>query len=103
MKKNMKKNMKKIMALLLTVTLSLGLITSGFEHSIANMYYIPAAIFAKADYAQAALDIGLSSQSLNSLDWYGFFVTNLIPVTLGNIAGGCIFVALLYWICYRKA
>ena len=90
----------KIFGIVFPITL---FVTSGFEHSIANMYYIPAAIFAKADYAQAALDIGLSSQSLNSLDWYGFFVTNLIPVTLGNIAGGCIFVALLYWICYRKA
>ena len=89
---------------ILGIVFPIGLfVTSGFEHSIANMYYIPAAIFAKADFSEAALDAGLDLQALNSLDWYGFFVTDLIPVTLGNIAGGCIFVALAYWICYRKA
>ena len=89
----------KILGILFPIAL---FVTSGFEHSIANMYYIPAAIFAKADFTQAAIDIGLGTEALGSLDWYGFFVNNLIPVTLGNIAGGCIFVALAYWICYRK-
>ncbi len=76
-------------------------VTSGFEHSIANMYYIPAAIFAKGQYGQAAIDMGLSQQALDSLSWQGMFVSNLIPVTLGNIVGGAVFVGLIYYICYR--
>jgi formate/nitrite transporter len=62
-------------------------VASGFEHSIANMYYIPTGLF-------------ISSQrpaSDPALTWYNFFVTNLVPVTLGNIVGGVIFVALAYW------
>ena len=77
-------------------------VTSGFEHSVANMYYIPAAIFAKGDFAAAAAEIGASQAALDSLDWYGFFVTNLIPVTIGNIIGGCIFVAMAYWAAYKR-
>lgn len=90
----------KILGIIFPITI---FVTSGFEHSIANMYYIPAAIFAKADFSQAASELGLSTQALDSLDWYGFFVTNLVPVTVGNITGGCIFVAFLYWICFKKA
>ena len=77
-------------------------VTSGFEHSIANMYYIPAAIFAKADFGQAAMDIGVAADALNNLNAYGFFVTNLIPVTLGNIVGGGLFVACAYYLAYRE-
>ena len=76
-------------------------ITSGFEHSVANMYYIPAGIMAKAipEYAAASK---LSAETLASLNWHAFFVQNLIPVTLGNIIGGAFFVACLYSICYKK-
>ena len=75
-------------------------ITSGFEHSVANMYYIPAGIMAKAipEYAAAS---HLSAEMLASLNWYTFFVHNLIPVTLGNIIGGAFFVACLYSVCYK--
>ena len=76
-------------------------VTSGFEHSIANMYYIPAGIMAKAnpDFLAAT---GLGADELANLTWSGFFTNNLIPVTLGNIVGGVVFVALAYWIVYRK-
>ncbi len=77
-------------------------ITSGFEHSIANMYYIPAGIMAKANETYAALS-GLGADTLASLNIYGFFVTNLLPVTLGNIVGGACFVALAYFYAYKKA
>ncbi len=75
-------------------------ITSGFEHSVANMYYIPAGIMAKAipEYAAAS---HISAEMLASLNWYTFFVHNLIPVTLGNIIGGTFFVACLYSVCYK--
>ena len=54
-------------------------VTSGYEHSIANMYYIPAGIFA-------------SHGATAGLTWGAFFVNNLLPVTIGNIIGGSIFV-----------
>lgn len=79
-------------------------ITSGFEHCIANMYYIPAGILAKAnpEYFQAAQALGVSIEKLNSLNWTGFMLGNLVPVTLGNIVGGGLFVGLAYWYVYLK-
>jgi formate/nitrite transporter len=67
-------------------------VSSGFEHSIANMYYIPTGLF--ISNAQPSPD--------SALTWYNFFITNLVPVTLGNIAGGVIFVAGAYWYAYGK-
>lgn len=76
-------------------------VTSGFEHSIANMYYIPAGILAKAnpDYLQVT---GKGLEELSNLNWLGFFAKNLLPVTLGNIIGGVIFVSTLYWYSYKN-
>lgn len=76
-------------------------VISGFEHSVANMYYIPAGIFAKLvpDYAIAS---GLSQEVLNGINWVSFFVNNLIPVTLGNIVGGGFFVGASYWLAFRR-
>lgn len=77
-------------------------IASGFEHSIANMYYIPAGILAKATpaWANAAITSGMTQEMLDTLNWYTFFVKNLIPVTLGNITGGTIFVGAIYWLSF---
>ena len=58
-------------------------ITSGFEHSVANMYYIPIGILA-------------ANGMMPELTWSAFFINNLLPVTLGNIAGGFVFVAMAY-------
>jgi len=77
-------------------------ITSGFEHSVANMYYIPAGILIKANESFAQLS-GLSQEALDSLTWGSFAINNLIPVTLGNIIGGGIFVGMAYWYAYKKA
>jgi formate/nitrite transporter FocA (FNT family) len=65
----------------------------GFEHSVANMYFIPMGMLAAADpaYGLAATDIGMSG-----------FVANLVPVTLGNIVGGGVFVALTYYLVYLR-
>ena len=76
-------------------------ITSGFEHSVANMYYIPAGIFSKSVPAYAAAS-GLSAEALSNINWAAFFIKNLMPVTLGNIIGGAFFVGMFYWICYKK-
>lgn len=69
----------------------------GFEHSIANMYYIPAGLFANLlpDYAQAAAAAGIDTAALT---WGNFALGNLVPVTIGNILGGAGLGALL-WAC----
>lgn len=77
-------------------------VTAGFEHSIANMYFIPAGILAKGNETFVSLS-GVTTEALSNLSWSGFFINNLIPVTLGNIVGGGVFVALAYWLAYRKA
>jgi len=73
-------------------------IVSGFEHSVANMYFIPAGILAAGNdaFVQAA---GVDTAGLG---FSAFIVKNLIPVTLGNIVGGSIFVGCTYWIANRK-
>lgn len=76
-------------------------ITSGFEHSVANMYYIPAGIMAKAN-ENWAIASNLPIENLSQLNWLTFFTHNLVPVTLGNIVGGSFCVAMLYWIVYLK-
>lgn len=77
-------------------------ITSGFEHSIANMYYIPAGILAKANpvWVQAAASIGVTEEKLETLNWQNFFVNNLLPVTLGNMVGGAVFVGTMFWLAF---
>ncbi len=76
-------------------------VTAGFEHSVANMYFIPAGIFASSNETFAALS-GLMPDSLANLTWQGMFMNNLIPVTLGNIVGGAVFVAMGYWMALQK-
>lgn len=67
----------------------MAFVASGFEHSVANMYFIPIALLNKgAAFAQG--------MDLANLNLSGFLVTNLIPVTLGNIVGGAFFVGTLY-------
>ncbi len=69
----------------------------GFEHSVANMYFISLGLFLKGTEAAVASGLDFSNLNLN-----GFLVTNLIPVTLGNIIGGAVFVGCLYWLVYVK-
>lgn len=78
-------------------------ITSGFEHSVANMYYIPAGIMAKSNpkWVAAAADYGVTPEQLGNLNWTTFFVNNELPVTLGNIVGGGVLVGAYYWFVYK--
>jgi len=62
----------------------MAFVTLGFEHSVANMFFIPLGIYYGAD-----------------VTWTQFFITNLIPVTLGNIVGGSFFVGAIYWYVYE--
>jgi formate/nitrite transporter len=70
----------------------------GFEHSVANMYYIPAGLMAMGipAYAAKAAEWGINTAALN---WGNLFAVNLLPVTLGNIAGGSAF-ACMMWACH---
>ena len=75
----------------------MAFVVSGYEHCVANMYYIPAGIFAASNevYVQAAMDTyGYTAAQLQQLTWSSMLVNNLLPVTLGNIVGGMIFVGL---------
>ena len=74
-------------------------VMSGFEHSIANMYFIPAGIFAKSNSAYVEAG-NITAESLSKLN-VGGLLSNLIPVTIGNIIGGAIIIGLGYWYIYR--
>ena len=77
-------------------------VTSGFEHCVANMYYMTAGIFAKmnASYAACAAEAyGITGDQLAALNWKTMMANNLLPVTIGNIIGGACCVGLpLYYI-----
>ena len=85
----------KILAILFPIT---GFVAMGFEHSVANMYFIPAGIVAQTDseVLKAVGNVDLSQ--LNTLG----FINNLLPVTLGNIVGGSFFVGMVYWFIYLR-
>lgn len=70
----------------------------GFEHSVANMYFISAGLFANGtgDFA------GNLPANIANLTWANFFVKNLLPVTLGNIVGGSVMVGMGYWFTYLR-
>lgn len=76
-------------------------VVSGFEHSVANMYYIPAGIFAK-NIPAFVEKTGLAGDALSKLNLLNMVTKNLIPVTLGNIIGGSLLVGLVYFIAYNK-
>jgi formate transporter len=80
-----------------------GFVAAGFEHCVANMYFIPYAIFIKCG-ASAAFwqNIGTTAAAYEKLSWGPFFLNNLLPVTIGNMIGGVIFVALVYWVIYLR-
>jgi len=75
----------------------MGFVAIGFEHSIANMYFIPCGIFLKN-----LAGIAPSQYDLSTLTWSAFVFKNLIPVTIGNIIGGSVFVGLSYWGAYLR-
>lgn len=91
----------KILAVFFPVCL---FVTSGYEHSIANMFSIPAGILAKSIPAcvDASYAAGVSASQIGELTWVSFIGSNLFPVTLGNVMGGGIFVSAAYWFCYIR-
>ena len=79
-------------------------VLSGFEHSVANMFFIPMGLVtASAAPEMTATALGMSVADVSSVFTWGNFITaNLIPVTLGNIVGGAIFVGFAYWLVYVR-
>jgi len=68
-------------------------VSSGFEHSIANMYFIPTGLMISRE----------TGRTDPALTWNVFLLDNLLPVTLGNIVGGVVFVACAYWYAHGEA
>lgn len=80
---------------------TMAFVAMGMEHCIANMFFIPAAIFTGTDVRYLEMVRDGSATALTA-DWGTFFVNNLIPVTLGNIVGGAILVAGIYCLIHGK-
>ena len=86
----------------------MAFVTIGFEHSVANMFFIPLGI-ALANDAGVTSAAGVNMALYKNLgaglgtDWVNFIVNNLIPVTIGNIVGAAVFVAAIYWWVYIRS
>jgi formate transporter len=78
-------------------------VAAGFEHCIANIYFIPIGLFIKAGAPDSFWGaIGKTAADFPSLTWTNFFVANLLPVTIGNVIGGSVMVAAVYWFVYLR-
>ncbi|MBA7468826.1 hypothetical protein ES707_04081 [subsurface metagenome] len=87
----------KILAIVFPIT---AFVAAGFEHSIANMYFIPMGILLAGQPAVLGA-AGVTANGMANLTWMGF-VGNLVPVTIGNIIGGSILVGIVYWLAYLR-
>jgi formate transporter len=76
---------------------------AGFEHCIANIYFIPMGLFIKDGAPQSFWTaIGKTASDYPGLTWGNFFLGNLLPVTIGNVIGGSIMIAAVYWFVYLR-
>jgi formate transporter len=90
----------KILAILFPIT---AFVAAGFEHSVANMYFIPVGLFVKGGApAEFWSQIGKTAADYSDLTWQAFFINNLIPVSIGNIIGGTVLVGIIYWRIYSR-
>ena len=76
-------------------------VAMGFEHSVANMYFIPLGLLLAGD-AEVLAATGRAAMDLSAFTWSGFLWRNLLPVTLGNIVGGGLMVGAVYWFIYLR-
>jgi len=83
----------KIAAIILPIT---AFVAAGFEHSVANMYFVPMGLLIKWFDPSFTANAG----EFSNLTIGNFFVHNLIPVTIGNIIGGALFIGAVYWMIY---
>jgi formate/nitrite transporter len=89
----------KIVAIIFPIT---AFVAAGFEHSIANMYFIPYALFIKMFDAKFMSAVADKVPGLDKLTWQAFWFGNLLPVTIGNIIGGAVLVAAVYWAIFLR-
>ena len=89
----------KIAAIIFPIT---AFVAAGFEHSIANMYFIPYALLIKMFDPDFVAVVADKVADLDTLTWQAFFLDNLLPVTIGNIFGGAVFVAAVYWAIFLR-
>jgi formate transporter len=88
----------KIAAIILPIS---AFVAAGFEHSIANMYFIPIGLFIKGFAPEQFWQlIDKTPADFGSLTWGSFITNNLLPVTIGNIIGGALLVAAIYWMVF---
>jgi formate transporter len=92
-------NLDKALAVVFPIT---AFVASGYEHSIANMYFIPLGLLIKSQDALLASG-GIDASQLADLDVAHFLFANLLPVTLGNLVGGGVLVGAVYWFIYRRS
>jgi formate/nitrite transporter len=78
-------------------------VAMGFEHSIANMYFVPIGLFIKA-WAPATFweTVNVTASDFPTVTWSAFFLNNLLPVTIGNVIGGGLLVGAVYWFVYLR-
>jgi formate/nitrite transporter len=88
----------KVIAIVFPVT---AFVAAGFEHSVANMYFVPMGLLLK-DEAGVRAAAGLSTEALDRLTWSNFLLRNLVPVTIGNVIGGALLVGGVYWFVYLR-
>ena len=75
-------------------------VAAGFEHSVANMFFIPMGLLVKSDHAFVSSQPGVPD--LSHLTWARFVTANLVPVTIGNVIGGGLMVGAVYWFVYLR-
>lgn len=81
----------KVLAIIFPIT---AFVATGMEHCVANMYFVPAGMLVKLDRG---------TELYPEINWTDFLVNNLIPVTVGNVIGGAVFVGLVYWFVYLRS
>jgi formate/nitrite transporter len=90
----------KILAIIFPIA---AFVAAGFEHCVANMYFVPIGLLVRAGASAPVWEmIGKSAEDYAALTWSAFFLVNLIPVTLGNVFGGSVMVGLVYWFIYIR-
>jgi formate/nitrite transporter FocA (FNT family) len=90
----------KILSILFPIS---AFVAAGFEHSVANMYFLPIGVLVR-DHASPHFwhVTDKSAASFPDVTWTHSLVSNLLPVTIGNIFGGAVMVGLVYWLVYGR-
>lgn len=90
----------KILAILFPIT---AFVAAGFEHSVANMYFLPIGVLVR-DHASSHFWhlTGKTAAGFGDVTWGNALVSNLLPVTIGNVFGGSVMVGLVYWLVYAR-